>query len=428
MSNVALSESLPPLPIKDLIKIDLKYNDTIIKPVPLDTLHIKIYAGNVMGGDISLNQVVRKNGLFNLHLGGEKNFDFNYYLAGRGNIFFGFLYGDFWQELNFAAAKKKRDARYFDYLQLSYNPVLFTGIGTITLQNDLKKTRYIDRRQENFSSLYSGINHNIASSIGTINTKIDVLSQTINSQTPLTSITAELKDLITIADKLYFCPFLNYDINQKRLSVNNDLGFLISDVITNISVQYNAIEKIRMDSLYADVFPYLVSGDLKYPVSRIKIGTSIQWRNFKISGKYQEYGSFINWTRQDSWLKPEIINNKYNQINVNLTGKYRFLENHFDFNYIPSPWHLMPQHQVSDSVLLKIKRWEFIGSITYSGRRNWYNQTLPSYYFITTQLCYHWRLFKIYTRIDNLLNNKYEVLPNLFDRGIKYSIGFELLK
>ncbi len=426
--NFTYAESLPPLPIKDLIKIDLKYDDTLIKPVPLDTLRIKIYAGNEMGGDISINRVVKKNWLFNFFLTGKKKFDFSDYLAGQSNFLFGFLYGDFWQEINLSVSKKIRKERYYDYLQFSYNPVIFTKNSTIALNNTLKKTRYIDSTLNNFSSIFSGVNYNVASSVGTINAKVDVFSQTINSSPPLTNISGEIKDLITVSDNFYISPCLNYDINQKRLSINNNLGFLISDVITNIDVQYNTIEKFSLDSLYADVYPYLVSHDLKYPVSRIKISASIQWHNFKVSGIYQEYGSFVNWTKQDTWLRPEIVINKHNQINVNLGGKYRFIENHLGINYIPSPWNLMSQYQISDSLLLKIKQWEFIGGITCAGKRNWYNQTLPSYYLITTQLGYHWRHFTIFTRVDNLLNNKYEILPNLFDKGIKYSAGFEFLK
>ncbi len=56
--NIALAESLPPLPIDRLKKIELKYSDTIIKPIPIDTFYFNLFGGNILGAKLLLQQVI----------------------------------------------------------------------------------------------------------------------------------------------------------------------------------------------------------------------------------------------------------------------------------------------------------------------------------------------------------------------------------
>jgi hypothetical protein len=426
--SMVIAETLPPLPIKDLLKVDLHYNDTIIKPVRLDTFRLKLFGGNVMGGDILLNQSIGKKTLLRLNAVGGNNFDYSNYLWEKSGVLLGYLSGDFWQELSLLTMWKKRAQRYYDYYKLSYAPVLFIANGTITLNGGLRKAQYFDYAPNNFLSLYSDLNYNTSSRIGIVNTNIDIISQVKDMEKPLTNASVGLKDLIIIGDNLFINPGIDYDITQKRLSIKTNLGFFIAGLTTCLDLNYNTVERFYLDSLYTDVFPYLVNEDLDYPIYQWKFGLSVQWRDFKLTGYYQEYSSFFDWTQQDSWIKPELVDSLHTQIGFSLSGKWRFLENCLGVNYIPNPRNLTPNYLISDSILIKLSNWEFISGLSIIGKRVWYDQTLPKNILVMSQLGYQWRFLKLFTRIDNLLDNKYEILPNHFDKGIKYSLGLELLK
>jgi len=430
--NITFADTILPLPIEDLRKIEMKYDDTLVQPFPLDTIYLKIYGGNIFWGDINLTRVIDKTIFLNLNGKCEKNRDFSNYLLADGKVNLGWSAREFWHEFAFATNWKKRGQRYYQRMEVYYNPIWFTSKGTFTLKNTVRGASYIDTEQNNFFSGCADLAFNSPSRLGIINSNANIFYQANNRAGDkfLTTTSAGLSDLITIGDNLFIKPGVHYNIEKEILTISSNLGFIISGVTTFIDLQQNVLKTFSFDSLYTDVFPFLVTEDLDYPICDWQCGTTIQWKDFRFSGIYQQFSSYLNWVRaqKDSWIIPELLDSTYSQISLNLAGKWRFLKNYFSVNYTPDTRNLVPRYIISDSILINAGKFEIISDIVVAGKRTWYNRTLPNDILLSSQIGYKWRFVKLFARIENILNNKYEILPNRFDTGSNYFIGLETIK
>lgn len=424
-----LPETIPPLPINDLKKIELSYNDTLLKPFPIDTLFLRVYGWNTYGVNIILSHQMGRNTLFNVDAAAGKNQDYTSYLFSKGNVNVGWLTGNFWQELGLSAFWKKRTQEYYRQIGISYKPIWFISSATLTLDNTIRGAQYFTNLRNNFMTATSNLSYNTPSPLGIINTEVNALIQNYyNAGTKtLLSTTAGLSDLITIGDNLYIKPGAKYNIEKKRLSINGNIGFFLKGMATNVDVENNNVNTFYFDTLYSNAFPILVNRYLDYPICNWNIGLSIQKKNLIFSGRYRQFNSYIYWSQTDLLLAPNYLSQKYKDISGTMTANWSPIKNVLTFAYAPDKRNLIPFYAISESINFYINNFDFGVSSVLSGERKWYDQTLPYYITYSISLAYKWRYLKLLANIENILNNKYEIIPERYDLGRKYYIGLEII-
>ena len=423
------AQTLPPLPIDDLKKLEFKYSDTLMKPYRIDSLYFNLFGGNIFTGRLFYLQPIKKECLLNATIEGAKNCDYSNYLYGNGKISFGWLSKNFWHEFDIRAFWKKRDQRYYEQLTLSYNPIWFISNGTLTVNNQLRGTKYIDYESNVFLTAQSNWNFNLPSPLGVIDGKADILTQLIRkvNNKYLTTEAVELADLITIGDNFYIQPGIGYNIEKKQIEIEVNTGVLIAGVKTFINISHNSIQPFYFDTLYNNVFPLFVSDNIGYPLCAWQVGFQLSWKDLQISTKYEQYGSYIGYLPRNTWLIPQFIEGRYRSLNFGIGYSWRFIKNNIYLNYTPDEINLIPRYNFSDSMLINVGRFDFGAVVFISDKRIFDNQMLKSYITLSSEIGFNWKSIRPYIGVDNILDKRYEILPNRFDLGRKYYIGLEII-
>ncbi|MCX8015074.1 MAG: hypothetical protein N2748_03565 [candidate division WOR-3 bacterium] len=443
--KIAFAETLPPLPIERLKRIELFYLDTIIKSAKFDSLHLNLFVGNIYGGNVNYQHLVGKRILVQLNTSVQKNHDYKSFFCENSDVDIRWLTKRFWHEISLSSLFKKRQNQKFNKVAFGYQPVWFFNNSGLFFNTNLSFVEYDDVAKNRFLLSKFDVSFNKPTGIGIINIATDNLFQTgLNDLTRPNYCTAvNLANLITKTN-FYLKPALNYifcyddnKIGQKALNFKTNLGFTLAGLITTIDFDYNNLIPISFDTLYARLFPYIINKDLitQAQIRQFLLSWTVKLRTISFGGGYQKFKSGLDWHRQEFmpdiaefWIVPEIVDDGYTQISFNFTNNWDFLENGFVVNYISNPKNLMPNYTISDSLIIKIKGWQLLGGINVIGERYWVSENLPAQMILIARLSYQRRLVKFFVRCDNLLNNQYEILPNKFDKGIKYYLGFELNK
>jgi hypothetical protein len=421
------AQTLPPLPIDSLKKIELKYSYTLIKPVPIDTLHLNLFGGNIFGGRFFLLHPINKKCLLNTNLEGAKDFDYSNYYYGNGKINFGWLTKNFWQEFELRAFWKKRELRYCQELSLAYNPIWFISNGTLTFNNELRGTKYIDTETNLLLAGWSDWNFNMPSPIGIIDGEANILAQAIrrDNYKYWTFSTVALTDLITISDNFYTQPGVNYNIEKNQIEPKVDIGIFIANTKILLNLSHHTIKPFYFDTLYNNIYPLLVFDSIDYPLCIWQAGFELSWQDLVISANYERYNSYIRYSSRDTWIIPQFIESRHTALNFGIEYSRRFLKNNFYIYYTPDEINLIPQYTISDSMLINLGRFGFGLVGFYSSQRIFDNQTLNSYIILSSEIGFNWRSVRPYVKVDNILDNRYEILPARFALGRKYFIGLE---
>lgn len=427
--TISHAQMLPPLPIDSLKKIELKYSDTIIKPIPIDTFFLNIFGGNIFGGKLNLQQGLNKKSWLEISLDGGKDFDYSDYLYGNGKINLGWLKKNFWHELELGALYQMRKTKHFEQLLLSYNPIWFISGGSLTFNNHLRGARYIDTRSNFLLAGKLDWNFNFPSSFGIINGDANIFAQIIkknNYQHWITS-AIELTDLITFSDNLYIQPGATYYINKKQIETKVNIGILIMDIKTVLNLSRNSIKPFYFDTLYKNVYPLLVFDSIDYPFCSWQADVQVIWKDLQASINYERYSSYINYSSQDSWILPQYIESHHTALNFGAEYSWQFIKNNIYLKYTPDKINLIPKYTISDSMLINLGRFDFNLVGFFSDKRIFDNQTLKSYLTLSSEIGFNWKSIRPYVGVDNILDNRYEILPSRFSLGRKYFLGIEYL-
>jgi hypothetical protein len=431
------AQTLPPLPIDSLKKIELKYSDTLIKPFRIDTLHINLYGGNILGGNLFLLQTISKKCLLNTCLEGNKNFDYSDYLYGNGKINLGWLSKNFWHEFALQPFWKTRAQRYYGQLIFSYNPIWFIANGSITFNNQLRGTKYVDTQSNLLLAGRSDWNFNMPSLIGIINGDANILAQSIrkNNYKYWISSAIALTDLITIGDNFFVQPGVNYNIEKKQIEPTINTGIFVAGVKTFINISHNLIKPFYFDTIYSNVYSLLVFDDIDYPLCAWQAGFQLSWKDLQISTNYQRYRSYIGHSPRsctqgrgsprDTWLIPQFIEGRYRSLNFGIGYSWRFIKNNIYLNYTLDEINLIPRYNFSDSMLINVGRFDFGTVVFISDKRMFDNQMLKSYITLSSEIGFNWKSIRPYIGVDNILDKRYEIFPTRFALGRKYFVGLE---
>jgi hypothetical protein len=434
VTSASLPETIPPLPIEELKKVELHYNDTLLKSLPVDTLYLRLYGWNQIGGNILFSNTIKKRTLFNLDVKGEKNKDYSNYIFSKGDIDIGWITGNFWQELGASAFLKKRTQEYYQQIGVSYNPIWFISSATLMLDNTIRGAQYFNRTRENFVNGKSELSYNAPSPLGIINADINTLLQNYNNNGPttLTSTSVGLSDLITIGDNLYLEPGAKYNIEKKRLSIKGDIGFFIKGITTNIDIENNNVNTLYFDTLYSNAFPITVNRDLDYPLCKWNIGLSIQRKNLDFSARYRQFSSLIYWFPMVDPIIPGYDNQNCKNISTTIKVTWSPIINTMTMTYAPDKRNLIPLYTIADSLQINLRSFTFGADCFVNGPRRWETlietyTTQPYYITYSSSIAYKWRYLRLFVNIDNILDNRYEILPFRFSLGRKYYIGLEII-
>jgi len=424
------ADTIPPLPIDELKKIELKYTDTLLKPFPVDTFYLQVYGGNILGGNLNLEHPIKKNTLVSLRATADKNYDYADYLLFGGAMDFGWLTKHFWHQIGLSGMRKNKESRYYENSEINYNPIWFISNGTLQLNNRLRGARYTNMHANIFWVVNSNISFNMPSLIGVINSDAELLFQAtekIKDENKFFS-KVRLNDLFIIGDNLFLQPGINYATQKNRLGISLNSGILIAGVTTFFTLNYNSAQTFYFDTLYSNVDNYAVNNNLDYQVCDWDINWSILWKDIQILGNYRYFSSYLTWQQSDSSITPEVCDTIYNEISFNIKNKWRFLNNTFSINYTPKKLNLIPGLVITDSIRADIENFDLRNSIYVYGSRNWENQKIPKFILFTLQVGYNWKYLRVFAGAENIFDNKYEILPDKLSLGRKYLAGLEIKK
>lgn len=421
-----MSDSLPPLPFDKLWKIEMAYHDTSFTKIKIDSFYIQLRAGNILSGDLSLNQLLRKRLLCNLSLHGSKDSDFSEVHDYNGAINLDCLTKNFFQEFGFSLQKKIRNLQYYETAKLSYTPTWFIASGILQLKNSLWATRYFEQSRKNFPSAHSNFIFNYPTIIGNINTNTEFLFQN-----QLYSI-FRLNDFITLGDNFFIKPEITYDIKKTRLGTSVVNGFFIKNLNCLTHFSKKQTELCYFDTLYQHVHPILVNNDLDYPINDWQASVSLSIKHHQISFDYRQYQSYITFNLQDSWLIPSNNHNKYQQYIGKLQNRWRFLNSSAVLSYIPEGLILIPNYIFAESLQIIVGNFDINLNVFIASKRSCYQQRLSSYWLFTPEIGYNLifspsnqlRKLRFFLSAENIFDHKYEILPNKLNFGRKFTIGF----
>jgi len=427
-------ETIPPLPIEQLKKIEMHYNDTLIKPFPVDTLFLRLYGWKNYGANIIFSHPIGKKSIFNIDAAAGKNQDYTSYYFAKGNIGIGWLTGNFWQEFGVSIYWKKRAQEYYQQIGLSYTPIWFISSATLMLDNTIRGAQYFNNIRDNFMTATSNLSYNTPSPLGIINTEANALIQNYYNAGTKTSIssTAGLSDFITIGDNFYIKPGASYNIEKRNLSIIGNIGFFIKGITTNIDVENNNVNTLYFDTLYSNAFPISVNRYLDYPICNWSFGLSINNKFLAGSVHYQQFRTFINWYPvTDTTIIPDYDTRIHRFISIKIQGTCSPIKNILSITYAPDKRMLIPLYTLAESLQFSIHN--FILSISCCAYGKRVIETIesqiikPSYIFYSSGIAYQWRYLKLFANVENILDNKFEIVPNRFDLGRKYYIGLEII-
>ncbi|MEO0083960.1 MAG: hypothetical protein ABIK33_06235, partial [candidate division WOR-3 bacterium] len=287
--RVALAETLPPLPIEKLKKIELFYPDTLIVPGKLDTFFLRLFGGDIFGSDIKYHRLIGKKTLVKLNTFMQKNRDYSAYFYGNSRVDLGWLKKNSWQEINWASIFKKRQDRKYYNFGFGYQPVWFINNSGLFFNTQLCFWEYEDIVNNRFVlSRFNG-SFNKPTKVGIINIRTDNSLQTDfdNPQKAQYYSSAGIAHLMMLFNNFYVKPTFNYsffyhnnNFGPKALNCKLNLGYGITDFITAIDFGYNNLQPVVFDTLYANVFPYLANKELMSATqtTQILLGWTVKFR------------------------------------------------------------------------------------------------------------------------------------------------------
>lgn len=419
------ASTIPPLPIDALKKIEIGYNDTLIEITLPDTFNLKLYGGNIFGGTLRYTNPIKTRSILSLNADVNKNFDFSDYLFANCLIRYGWLWKNFWQDVSLSLTRNIRlpfdYTQYYENISIGYNPTWFIGSGNLSLDNQIRLSRYYDTISNIFFVSNSNVNINMPTGLGTFNYCTDLLSQSLNKVMFNNNISAkiELTNLIAIGDYFFTKPGVHYNLNKGKVGGSITAGIKLRDVKTFVDVKYQSIQHFYYDTLYIKVCPYLVNTEVsRYPICDYDIGFSLFYKKIGFESRYRRFNSYLSLQSHDRYLQTKIIDTLYQEISFQLNAQYRNLDNHLSVRYPIGKNFITPSLHVSDSIryhLGKFKialRFDFIG-----------NRTLPDYSLFSINLIYQYKLFEFAGYIENIFDNKFEVIPNQLNKARKYFLG-----
>ncbi len=426
LSAIKVNDSLPPLPLDKLWKIEMVYHDTLFAKLKIDSFYAQMYVGNILSGDLSFKQPLKKRllGKFSLH--GSKNYDFSEVYNYRGTIDISYLTKKSLQEFNLSVQRKNRAHQDYETGKLSYTPTWFIGQAVLQLKNSFGVTRYIDRTRKHFLWAHSNFILNYPTLIGNVHCDTDVLFQN-----QFISI-FKLNNFITIGDNFSLKPEITYEPKRNRLGFSIQNGFFIKNFTLLADYSKSQTELCYFDTLYQHLYSILVNDDLAYPITDWQGMLSLSIKHHRFSVHYQQYQSYITYNLQDSWFIPVNDNSKFHQYTFRLQNRCRFLNSSAVLGFVPQNLILIPNYFFAESLQIILNNFDINLNVFLSGNRPGYQQILSSFWLLTPEIGYNLNLstpqhqlrkLRFFLGAENILNNKYEILPNKLHYGRKLIVG-----
>ncbi|MBS4015411.1 MAG: hypothetical protein KGZ86_03140 [Candidatus Latescibacteria bacterium] len=428
ITSILTADTIPPLPIDALKKIELGYHDTLAKPILTDTFSLKLNAGNIFGGALKYANLTQTGSILSLHAAVSKNYDFSDYLYVNTSIKYGWLSKNFWQDFTLALIRNSRlnfaNRQYFENIRIGYNPLWFVGNGN--LDNQIRLSRYYDTTSNIFFTNSTDLTINIPTGLGNLNYHTDLIFQTFTpeinfnqySQYYQTSANFEMTNLVAVNDYLFLAAGVHYNLGKNRFGASFMSGLRYNDIETFLDIKYNTVHHFYWDTIYTNLFPYLVNSvSFDYPVCHYAVGLTFVLDKMTFSARYCQYDSYLTWQEIDQYLQAGIRDTLYQEFRVRVNNQYGNLENVFNLRYPIQNFFLTPALLITDSLIYNFNRFTMGVSFAFVSKR-----TLPDYALFSANLAYQYKFFVLSGHIENILNNKFEVIPDRLHKGRKYFI------
>lgn len=438
------SDYIPPLPIDELKKIELDYIDTLKISSRDDSLLIQLFAGNVFGISLKHLTPIKARSLLTYQLSAIKDFDYADYFLTDNFLRYGLLAKNFWHEFSFQYNKKLHlingfgsTHRYYEMLGASCEPVCFFRVGSARLHTRFRKAVYQNIIKSDFYTASSLLSLNLPTRLGIFNYATDALFQVMYRDIQINDFDANFKldDLITISDNLFCQPAVLYNLNNNLIGAALNLGLRTGQINTYLNLEYNSVRFFYADTVFSQMLPHWTNRINFAPILcnfdiRITLATS----GLGFTCGYAQYGSHLNYqVHHDSiipLIEDSLFRNLYVRFNNRFTIRYpsMIINNIITAQYPIDKIHLMPIINLSDSLSLGWQNYSANLNFNFTGKREWYLESLPAHIVISSGIAYKYRSFVISAQVENIFDSKYVIIPDYKNKGRKYflSVGVNI--
>lgn len=436
------NDFIPPLPVDELKKIKIPFQDSIEPPYKIDSFVLFVSGGNVFKGQIRYITPVKKRARFALDFNIDKNFDYSDYWLWHGCLDYGLLIKNCWHEITFTHQRKKRLEPDFDTIRrnyhniaISYNPTWFMPAGTGNLNTQIRRAQYFDLKQRDFYAVNPVLHLTRSSLLGIFHYTTDALFQTVNTKRTIRDIyiNAGFNNLILLGDNFFIQPGVSYAFTKKLAGAFCRFGVSSNQTKTIGSFYYNQTKPLYFDTLFSRVLPYQIDNAvLSHPVCLYSANIQWSYHKFGILCGFEQYRSYLCLSAADSWIIPAVRDTLSEQMQVVINtqfptvGRSLKIQNRFGINYLLTKMHLMPAISILDSLTINLNKFDIGFEFTYRDAQTSQNYTLPAYYLLSINLGYSYKILSVSAGIENILDKKFAHTPHKFNKGRKYLLGLGL--
>jgi hypothetical protein len=431
LQPILIADTIPPLPIDALKKIELKHNDTLSKTTLPDSLAVQLYAGNIYRGVIKYRHPTKQHAILYINADLNKNFDFSDYLFINTTVKWGWLSKNFWQDVSLELVRNIRlhadNKQYYENIGIRYNPIWFAGNRNINLDNQIRLTRYYDTMPNIFLLARSDLNIDLPTVLGRFNYRTNFIFQSFNRDVNrivqyISSVNFSLTDLILITDYLFFKLGIHYNLGKGQLGASIMSGLQFNDMQAFLDIKHNSVHYFYWDTLYTNVLPCFVNREsFIYPICDYDVRLTFLLDNIAFTAGYRKFKSYLTWHETDTWLQAKISDTLFQELTLQISNQYRSLRNVFFLCYPVQQFFLTPNFLIADSLIYSFNRYTLGISFNLASKR-----TLPAYALFSANLVYQYKFLILSGHIENILDNKYEIIPGRFSQGRKYYLGLAI--
>lgn len=428
------ADTLPPLPLEELKKLNIKFQDTLLPFSLSDTFTLQVSVGNILASSLLFSKAIFSKSHLKIFALADKNYDYTNYLKLNGSIDYGWLTKNSWQNLSVGLTDNLRyylsrlDTKSaYQNISVMYHPIWFIKNIYFDIKQTIRLSRYLNVEDKNYlgNNLILKINH--PTWLGNLTYQTDLLYQTtkkLNFDNNL-SCNLNLSHLFLLTPRFFIQPALSYYLPEKQIGEKVNFGILLNNIKTLFNIQHNTVIPYYFDTLYTNVFPYrFETSSLKYLQADYTITVSIIWHHNSIKGSLAQYNCYLTLQSSNDSLLYQTIPSKLRTVEFAMDNKFYGIKNNLIINYPFGNFFITPNFNLTDSLSYQLKKMLISLSYHYVAKR-----TLPSYSVFSFNFDYHYKNINLKTAIENIFNNHYYLTPTNTHKGRKYylAVSFNII-
>ncbi|MCX7756986.1 MAG: hypothetical protein N2166_01510 [candidate division WOR-3 bacterium] len=444
--KLSLSDTLPPLPLKELTNIELRYSMFKSPIILRDSFQIQAYFTPTIAYrklNLKFNKILTKTALLALDIYNEKNIDFSDFHYTEAELGLGKNTKNAWHNFTLKTKINSRSPIDHDYKALfgNYQLYWFFNNSLLELNNRTDALAYKRAHKHYFLFNTLQLTNYLPCALGNIIITGEFYFRNYNFDWSKNywDVAFSWADLILIGEYFYLNPKVSYYVptaepysawfTNKNFGPGIEAGWAQKNLRCIINIKTQIYSHPPYDSVLNILYPYeLAASRLKPLVKEIYLKTLVSYKNVTFVGQYEKYRTYWTYNCLPNSVVLTLDDTTYHTVTlgceVNFTHGF---VNKTNFSCAPKTFYLFADFKVSDTLVFSSHPLRIVNYFEFSAARKWINLILPKYFLWSTQINFSYKKFVFTGKVENVLDKKIFIFPNYQNlKARKYWIGIKL--